>query len=65
MVKVFSCSNMLNLVLGESNISHHLLDTKGFEQWDSWDAFELPWYESWAQVIRITGLSKDWGTLEH
>lgn len=32
MVKVFNYNNVLNLVPGESNISHRLLDTKGFEQ---------------------------------
>lgn len=58
----FNYNSTLNLVLDESNISHHLRDTKGFEQWDSWDAFGLAWCESWAQVTRITGECHCWGT---
>lgn len=61
---VFNYNSTLNLVLDESNISHHLLDTKGFEQWDSRDAFGLAWCESWAQVTRITGQCHCWGTPE-
>lgn len=35
MAKVFNYNSMLNLVLDEISISHYLLDTKGFEQWNS------------------------------
>lgn len=62
--EVFNYKSTLNLVFDGSNISHHLLDTKGFEQWDSRDAFGLAWCESWAQVTRITGQCHCWGTPE-